>query len=124
MRAHDVKDFSCSARVEGVRAQYSEPLVGDRHVECLFVVTEVLPILPFEPGGISGHAYPRVTAGECARELRIPSLNHWLEIERSILKIPVASGDNLDAAVSHISIDIGHDLSQRTRRVFLRHGRG
>src|SRR5262249_51163965 len=71
-----------------------------------------------------GHPHAGVTSGRCAGELLIPAGNHSLEIERAILEIPVASRDNLYAAVGHISVEIRNRSFQRVRGVFLCDGRG
>src|SRR5439155_22484291 len=70
------------------------------------------------------HASAGIAATHCARELFVPSVNHSVKIERAIVKIPVAGGNNLDAAIGDARVDVRHDVSQRTLGVYLRHGRG
>src|SRR5580704_5599257 len=108
MCSHHIQDFSCTACGERVSAQHRQTLIGDSVVERLFVFTEVLPILLFEPGGISGNPYARVTSGRCAREFLVPTANHSVEIKRAFVEIPVACRDNLYALVSDVSIEVGN----------------
>src|SRR2546428_7485407 len=116
--------FRGSACGERVRAQDGQALIGDRPVERLFVFAEVLPVLLFEPGRISGHSHTGVPSGQCESESLMPTAHHSLEIKRATLEIPVAGRDDVYAVVRPVSIKIGNDLFQRMPHLFLPHGPG
>src|SRR5207253_9600233 len=121
---HHIQDFSSSERSEWIDAQYRQPLIRDRVVDRLLVFTEVIPVMPLEPGRISGHSHAGVATGRCASELLIPTAYHSLEIKLATVKIPVAGQGDFDAVIGQVSIEVRNSLFQRTLGFFLPHGRG
>ena len=89
VRPHDIQDLRSAAPRKGVRAQHREALIADHFVETIFVVTEVTPVLPCQPGRIPGHSHAGVTSGGYARELFIPAACQSLAIERATREKPV-----------------------------------
>jgi hypothetical protein len=77
------------------------------------------------PGNcISGNPYAGVTSGRCTREFLIPTANDSVEIELTLLQIPVASRDNLYAVVREVSIEFRYGSLQRTPCVLQSEGFG
>jgi len=119
MRPYYIQDFHSSACRERVGAKHRETLIGYGPVERVFVFTEVVPMFPFEPGGVTGYSDSGVTFSGGSRQLLIPTGNYSLEIKRAILQIPVASRDDLDAIPKQVASEIGNGLLQRLQGVLL-----
>src|SRR3979411_503777 len=93
-------------------------------VQRFFVFAEIFPVLFFEPGRISGNPYTGVTSGRCVCYVSIPTGNDSVEIKSAILQIPVASPNNLNAAISEVLIEVWYSLFQCARCVFHTKGFG
>src|ERR1700676_4508952 len=104
MRTRHIKHVDGPACVERVGAQHDHFLTGERSIELLFVVAELLPLFLSYPKRISPPPHAIVASGQGRAELLVPTAGDLLEIELVALKVPLAACDQFDLPRLEITV--------------------
>src|SRR5438034_302412 len=97
-----IKDFASSPGSEGIGTQHEHSLVGERVVQALFVLQEVLPIFVRQPRFVAMDSHSRITSGQGLLELQLPVIDDPRAIEAAALKIPLIMRDDFDAPSRYV----------------------
>src|SRR5712672_2106049 len=96
MRTRHVEHVDGPAGTQRISAEHDHVLAGERSIEFVLVVAELLPMFRSHPKRISAHPQAIIASGLSGAELLVPTASDPLEIERVALKIPPAAGEQFD----------------------------
>jgi hypothetical protein len=91
MRPRHIKHVDGPACMQRIGAEHDHFLTGERSIEFVFVVAELLPMFRSYPERISAHPHAVIASGQSGAELLVPTASDCLEIELVALKIPLAA---------------------------------
>ena len=101
-----VQDVHGPARLERVGAQNDHFPAGERSIEFMLVLAELLPMFRFEPERIAADPHPRVAPGQGAAELLAPAAGDSPQIELISFEIPLGALKDLDVPVCQTLVKI------------------
>src|SRR3984957_19686953 len=124
MRARYIQHVDGPACVKRVGAQHDHLLTGERSIELLFVLAELLPMICFDPESISADPYSLIALAQRRAELRVPAAGDPLQIELIAVEIPIATLQQLDLPGCQMPVEIRNCTCQRVHCLPLGDGIG